>query len=63
MVKCWVSHLELYIEVNLGVMKYKDNSYQISLVRARNMATLRMWVKIWKNKHFDIHWKHRVDLR
>ena len=32
MVKCWVSHLELYKEENLGVMKDHGKYYQMALV-------------------------------
>ena len=63
MEKCWESHWELQIEVNLGTMKNQGNYYKVALVRVQEMATLRMVVKSWRNQHFDIHWEQRVDPR
>ena len=44
MVQLWVSHSELQIEENLGLMKDQGKSYQVALVRVQYMATLRMGV-------------------
>ena len=45
MVKCQVSHLELYIEANLGLMKDQIKSYHMALLEVKDMETLRMVVK------------------
>ena len=49
MVKFWVSHSEFHKEEKSRVMKDQDKSYHVDLVRLREMVTLRMGVKSFRN--------------
>ena len=43
-------------------MKDKGKSYQVALVRVRDISILSMELKIWRTQNFYVHWVHRVDL-
>ena len=49
MVKFRVSHSEFHKEEKSRVMKDQDKSYHVDLVRLREMVTLRMGVKSFRN--------------
>ena len=63
MLKCWVSHLELYTEDNLGIIKDQGKYYKVTIVRVLGMERLRMGVNILRAQNFVFHWYQRVDLR
>ena len=63
MVNLWVSHLELRTEVNLGVIKYQGQFYQVDFARLWGMVIFSMGVNILRTQHFYIHWEQMVDLR
>ena len=44
MFKCWVPHLELHTEENVGVVKDQGGFYQISPLKVRVMATVGMQI-------------------